>query len=46
MRLVRSKNDDFDPFWGCTLYRADGCKGTREILEDGTPDMFEEDKRG
>ena len=30
----------FDPFWGCANYPD--CTGTREILDDGKPDMFEE----
>jgi len=46
MKLVRPRPGavkQFDPFWGCATFWTDDCKGTREILEDGTPDMFEED---
>lgn len=30
----------WDPFWGCTRYPD--CEGTREILEDGTPEPDDE----
>jgi len=38
MVLKRPKPDqDWKPFWGCSEYRY-GCRGTRQIQEDGTPE--------
>lgn len=38
MKLRRPKpHQDWPPFWGCALY-ASGCKGTRQIGEDGNPE--------
>jgi len=30
-------HQDWDPFWGCSRYK-DGCRGTRNIGEDGLPE--------
>lgn len=32
-----SPGQDWDAFWGCGSYPD--CRGTREINDDGTPDM-------
>jgi len=38
MRLIRPKPDkDFRPFWGYINYP--GCKGTRNIDDEGKPEM-------
>lgn len=41
MRLRRPKQkDNWEPFWGCN--RFPDCEGSREILPDGRPDMWED----
>lgn len=41
MVLRRPKGHlDWDPFWGCSQYPD--CKGTRQIMEDGTPETDEQ----
>jgi hypothetical protein len=43
MVLHRPKpGDTWDPFWGCSKFRQ-GCRGTRNIAEDGTPEDDEGD---
>lgn len=38
MALRRPRaNQDWEAFWGCSQYPQ--CKGSRDILSDGTPDL-------
>lgn len=42
MALRKPKShQDWKPFWGCSTFPE--CRGTRNILDDGTPDMWEEE---
>lgn len=42
MKLRRpKKNDTWEMFWGCSCYPD--CSGSRDILPDGRPYMFEEE---
>jgi len=37
MKLRRpGPNADWEPFWGCN--RFPHCRGTRQIMDDGTPE--------